>query len=103
MMEQTNEYKVGQICEKLSGKEKGNICIVVKIEDKNFVLIDGNVKRRKCNVSHLKPLSKVIDIKEGEKTEKIKDLMKKEGFEVFDKKVKVKERLRIKREAKKGK
>ena len=96
-----NKLHIGQVCEKLSGKERGNICVVVRIEENNSVLIDGNVKRRKCNMHHLKPLSKTLKIKDGENTEKIKELMEKEGFEVAGKKVKIKERLRIKREAKK--
>ena len=94
---------LGQVCEILSGKEKGKICVVIKVENENFVLIDGNVKRRKCNVQHLKSLNKILKIKGNEKTDKIKELMKKEGFEVAGKKVKVKERLRVKREVKKEK
>jgi len=101
-MEENKYLCLGQVCEKLSGKEKGNLCVVVKIEDDNFVLVDGNVKRRKCGINHLKPLNKILNVKEGEKTEKIKELMEKEGFFVKGKNVKVKERLRIKRENKHG-
>lgn len=95
------EFQIGQVCEKLSGKERGSICVVISIEGNNLVTIDGNVRRRKCNVQHLKPLNKILSIKANEKTDKIKELMKQEGFDIIGKKIKVKERLRIRREAKK--
>lgn len=101
-MEKKEEFEIGRICEKTDGKEKGRICVIVDKIDETFVMIDGNVKRRKCNMSHLKPLEKVIRIKKNENAEKVREEMKKEGFEIT-RKVKVKERLRVQREIKKEK
>ena len=42
---------VGRLCVKLAGSESGRHCIIVDIIDDNSVIIDGNVKRRKCNYS----------------------------------------------------
>ena len=92
--------EIGQVCEKLTGNEKGRICIVIDSKDKNFVLIDGDVKRRRCNLNHLKPLDKVVKISENDDTDKIRDILKREGFKLIGRKVKVKERLRVKRENK---
>ncbi len=55
--------KQGQLCVKLAGRDAGRKCVIVEILDKNFVTIDGNVRRRKCNKIHLIPLKETVDIK----------------------------------------
>ncbi len=55
--------ELGRLCLKTAGREAGKICIVVEILDKNYVVIDGEVKRKKCNITHLEPLDKKIEIK----------------------------------------
>ncbi|MEM5812457.1 MAG: 50S ribosomal protein L14e [Candidatus Aenigmatarchaeota archaeon] len=62
-------FDVGRICMKIAGREAGKYCVVIKKLDSNFVLVTGpksvtNVKRRKCNILHLEPLSETIKIKE---------------------------------------
>lgn len=93
------EIEIGRVCEKICGKEKGQICVVINKDKEGFVLIDGNVKRRKCNISHLKPLDNVLKIKQKEDTEKVREAMRKAGIDVI-KKVKLKETLRKAREDK---
>ncbi len=82
--------EIGQVCVKTAGKEAGSICVIVDKLDENFVLIDGNVKRRKCNVLHLKTLDKKIDIKKNDSAETIKRELKAFGFEIKEKKKKEK-------------
>ena len=72
--------EIGRLCIKLSGREAGRKCVVVDIQDKNFVVIDGDVKRRKCNIDHLIALPEKLDIKKGAKTEEIRTLLKKQGL-----------------------
>ncbi len=79
---------IGQICVKFLGKEAGKICVVVDKIDDNFVLIDGQVKRRRCNILHLKTLDKKIEISSNENTENIKKEITKLGYEIKEKLVK---------------
>ncbi|AXI24977.1 50S ribosomal protein L14e [Methanofervidicoccus sp. A16] len=64
--------EVGRVCVKTMGKEAGKICVIVDVIDKNFVLVDGNVKRRRCNIKHIEPTEKKVDIKKGASTEEVK-------------------------------
>ena len=95
-------FEIGRVCKKTAGSEKGKICIVVSKSSGNFVLIDGNVRRRKCNIAHLKPLQVVLKIKEEASRSEVRDAMRKAGIEI-EEKVKLKERLRKARELKKEK
>ncbi|MGC9079916.1 MAG: 50S ribosomal protein L14e, partial [Nanopusillaceae archaeon] len=63
--------QIGRVCVKTSGREAGKICVVVDIIDNNFVLIDGDVRRKRVNVKHLEPTDKVLGIKKGAKTEEV--------------------------------
>ena len=53
---------VGRLCVKIAGRDAGNTCVVVEVADKNFVVVDGNVRRKRCNVSHLEPLDQKIEL-----------------------------------------
>lgn len=55
--------EVGRLCVKLAGRDAGLKCVVVEVLDKNFVMVDGQTRRRKCNIIHLEPLDEVIKIK----------------------------------------
>ena len=59
--------------------------MVDKIDDK-FVLIDGETRRRKCNVNHLHFLGKNVKLTKNVSTADVKALLKKEGFETTEKK-----------------
>src|SRR3989344_5030748 len=68
---------IGKICVKLTGREAGKACVIVNNLDDNFVLIDGNVKRRKCNIDHLEFTNKILPIKKDKKKKKKKKKNKK--------------------------
>jgi large subunit ribosomal protein L14e len=57
--------EVGRLCMKIAGRDAGKECLIVDVTDKNFVLIDGNTRRRKCNIDHLELLPHKADIKKG--------------------------------------
>lgn len=59
----------GQVCVKLAGRDAGNKCVVVEIIDKNFVTVDGGVRRKRCNIDHLYPINLKLDIKSGSHAE----------------------------------
>ena len=86
---------IGKICIKLLGREAGWTCIIVDQVNDNFVLIDGNVKRRKCNLQHLEQTDKILDIKKGASTQEVLEAMKKAKLKVLTRKEKkeVKEKL----------
>ena len=60
--------EIGRVCIKLAGRDAGELAVIIDKIDKNFVKIDGNVRRRKCNLTHLEPLDKVVKIKKDAST-----------------------------------
>lgn len=71
---------VGRLCIKTTGREAGSKCVIVDVVDNNFVLIDGNVRRKRCNTSHLEPLKDTIDMKKGASHEEVTVTFKKLGI-----------------------
>jgi large subunit ribosomal protein L14e len=93
-------YEIGRVCIKIAGRDAGNTAIIVDTIDDKHVLIDGNVRRRKCNISHLEPLEDVIKVKKGASTNDIKKAMVAAKIKVVDDK-KVKRSTKKKVEEKK--
>lgn len=75
-------FKIGRLCLKIAGRDAGLKCIVVEVIDNNYVLIDGQTRRRKCNIKHLEPLDKVLKVKKGVSHGDIVKELRKEGVEV---------------------
>lgn len=80
--------EVGRICVKTRGREAGRKCIIVDIIDNNFVLVTGpksisGVKRRKCNIAHLEPLDKKIEISKGASDEEVEKAVRAAGLEEY--------------------
>lgn len=101
---------IGRICYKLAGRESGKLCVIIDVKDKNNVLIDGNVRRKLCNISHLEPTEIVLKIKKGISTSDLQEVMKKEKLSVETRKKKEKkvsekkeEKKVVKKEVKKSK
>ena len=59
----SNDESPDPRCVKIAGRDAGGRAVIVDVLDDNFVLIDGGVRRRKCNIIHLEPSDKKIDIK----------------------------------------
>jgi len=74
--------EIGRVCVKVRGREAGRRCVVVDILDENFVIIDGDVKRRRANIRHLEPLPIVLNIKQGASTEEVVKAMLENGIPV---------------------
>lgn len=82
-------FEIGRIVIKTAGRDAGNTAVVVDTIDGKFVLIDGNVRRRKCNVAHLEPLNDVLKIKKAASTSDVHKAMKEAGIKLVEiKKVK---------------
>src|SRR3989344_2387806 len=74
---------IGQLAIKIAGRESGRYCVVVDKIDSIHVLVDGNVRRKKCNISHLELLNKKLDIKKGASTSEVQKAMEKEGIKII--------------------
>ena len=61
----------GRICIKIAGRETGKQCVIVDVIDENFVEIVGNeVKNKRCNIKHLEPVDKTIEVSDDIKAVK---------------------------------
>ena len=74
-------FEVGRVCYKIAGRDAGKYCAVIKRIDSTYVEIDGQTRRRKCNISHLEPLDKTISIKENASSDVVAKALTELGFE----------------------
>ena len=91
---------VGRVCIKTAGREAGSKCVVIDVLDKNFVTVDGDVRRKKCNISHLEPLNQKIELEKGADHEAVIEKFKETGIE-FRKKTFFRKKSSEKKEEKK--
>ncbi len=77
---------IGFVGTKLLGREAGNTLVIVDQEKEGYVIVDGNVKRRRCNLKHLYLSTKKLEINKGDSTDKVQEAMKKENLEVLSRK-----------------
>ena len=82
--------EIGRLVVKTAGRDAAKKGVIVDILDKNYVLIDGQVRRRKCNIAHIEPLDQVIKIKKGASHDIVVEEFKKLGIETKEKKSKPK-------------
>jgi len=82
--------EVGRVCVKVLGREAGKKCVVVEKANENFVIVDGELKRRKCNINHLEPLDLMLKIKKDASSDDIIDALGKAGLKAEKKKPKQK-------------
>lgn len=73
---------VGRLCVKTAGRDAMMHCVVVEEIDNNYVLVDGNTRRKKVNKTHLEPLAKVLEIKSGADSKTVRDALEKAGIEL---------------------
>ena len=69
---------------KIAGRDAGRKAVVVEELDNTFVIVDGNVRRKKVNVKHLEPLEQTVDIPSGASHEEVAAVFKKQGFSVWE-------------------
>ena len=72
---------VGRVCVKLTGREAGSRCVIVDVIDRNYVMVTGpeeltGVRRRRVNLSHLRPLDETVDIPRNASDDEIAALFK---------------------------
>ena len=73
--------EVGRVIVKTAGREALMKAVIVDLVDQNFVLISGGgispIKRRRCNIKHLRALESVVNIKRGAKDDAIQKAIEK--------------------------
>jgi len=70
-------FEIGRLVTKTVGKDADKAAIIVDIIDDKYVMIDGNVKRKKCNINHLIPHPQKFDIHKDASTSEVKEILKK--------------------------
>ena len=94
-------FEVGRVCVKIAGRDARKKCVIVEVLDDKNVMIDGQTRRRKCNVKHLEPTSQNLDIKKGADRKAVTAAFKELDIELKDTKAKDKtERPRRQRKVK---
>ncbi len=83
-------FEVGRLVLKIAGRDAGKKAVVVEKLDENYVLIDGQTRRRKCNTKHLEILPQVLKINKGASHSNVVDEFKKLNLEALETKPKEK-------------
>jgi large subunit ribosomal protein L14e len=83
-------YDIGRVCMKIAGRDAGMRCIIVDVVDEHYVMIDGQTRRRKCNIKHLEPLAQVVQVTKNAPAPEVVRLLKELNIEVEEKKPKTK-------------
>lgn len=94
-------FDVGRICVKIAGRDAGKQCVIVEKYADGTVLIDGQTRRRKCNVRHVEPTSRTADLKSGATHDQVKDALEKLNIDMRDTKPKKAAARPVKQKAKK--
>jgi large subunit ribosomal protein L14e len=82
--------EIGRVCVKIAGRDAGLKCVVVEDLGKNLVLVDGQTRRRKCNVAHLEPLNQKFDISKGASHDQVVKAFKAVEVSIVERKSKAK-------------
>ena len=82
--------EIGRLAIKTAGREAGKKCVIVDVIDNNYVLIDGDVRRKRCNITHLEPLGETIKIEKNASHDVIVSEFKKLGTEIKERTAKEK-------------
>lgn len=81
-------FEVGRLCVKIAGRDAGRKCVVVENISEGYVVVDGDVRRKKVNVKHLEPLSEMVGVKDKASHEDVKKAFEKLGLAVWERKSK---------------
>ncbi len=80
--------EIGRLCVKLAGRDAGKKCLIIDIIDDRFVMVDGETRRKKCNVLHLEPSETKVELAKNAEHSVVMAEFKKLGIELKEKKSK---------------
>jgi large subunit ribosomal protein L14e len=76
---------------KIAGRDAGKVCVVIDKLDDNYVMIDGQTRRRKCNIGHLEMIEKEVKVKKNASNKEVIEALNEIGIECLPKEKKAKE------------
>lgn len=75
--------EIGSLCVKIAGRDAGMKCVVIEVLEGNFVMVDGETRRKRCNLLHLEPLGKKLKVKAKASHDSVVSAFKEElGIEI---------------------
>jgi len=90
--------EIGRLVVKTAGRDAGKKAVIVDILDHKFVLLDGETRRRKCNIMHLEPINQSVKLAKNASHSEVAKALKEVGIETLQTKPKPKtERAKKKR------
>lgn len=89
-------FEIGRVCMKIAGRDAGKKCLVIDVVDEHFVMIDGQTRRRKCNIKHLEPINQAVQINKNAPAPEVARVLNEIGILVEEKKQKVKSEKKAK-------
>jgi len=82
---------VGIVCLKLAGRDSNRFCVILEEIDSRYVLIDGDVRRKKCSLRHLKLLPQKVKVSKSSSTEEVRKVLMDAGVPLHERKKRHKE------------
>jgi large subunit ribosomal protein L14e len=87
-LEEIKMMEIGRLCIKIAGRDAGKKCVIIDVIDETLVMIDGETRRRKCNIRHLEPLKETIKVSKNAAHSSVVSEFKKLGIEIKETKPK---------------
>ena len=81
-------FEVGRLCVKIAGRDARRTCVVVEAMGNGYVVVDGDVRRKKVNVRHLEPLDRTVELKAKADHAVVAKAFEKLGLSVWETKAK---------------
>ncbi len=78
-------FELGRVVVKTAGRDAGLKGVVIDVIDRTFVVVEGELRRRKCNVRHLEPMQVSLKISRNAPHEEIVAELKKAGILISSK------------------
>ncbi|MEK6967989.1 MAG: 50S ribosomal protein L14e [Nanoarchaeota archaeon] len=75
----------GIVALRIAGRKAGTGCVIIDVLDKNYVLVDDGLKRKKCNISHIELTGKKAS---HGSTEEVAESLRSLGFKISEKREK---------------
>ncbi len=82
--------EVGRVIVKIAGRDAGKVGAIIDVYENNYVLIEGEVRRRKVNLNHLELLDKKITVEAQADKKTVVSQLKSLGYEIEEKESKEK-------------
>ena len=73
-------FEIGRLCVKIAGRDTGLKCVVIDKVDDKYVLVDGETRRKTCNINHLEPLAETVSLSKNASHEEVEKVLAEKGI-----------------------